>query len=135
MIRITLTSVFVEDQERALAFYTGVLGFAKKIDMELPGGAGRWLTLVSPADPDGVQILLEPAGHPAAQAYQKALHEGGIAATSFEVDDIRREHERLAAAGVVFRMNPTKAGMVTVAVLEDTCGNLIQLHEVTRPNP
>ena len=135
MIRITLTSVFVEDQDRALAFYTGVLGFAKKIDMALPGGAGRWLTLVSPADPDGVQLLLEPAGHPAAQAYQKALHEGGIAATSFEVDDIRREHERLLAAGVVFRMNPTEAGMVTVAMLDDTCGNLIQLHEVTRPNP
>jgi catechol 2,3-dioxygenase-like lactoylglutathione lyase family enzyme len=130
MIRITLTSVFVEDQERALRFYTEVLGFMKKIDMELPGGADRWLTVVSRADPDGVQLLLEPAGHPASQAYHKALHESGIAATSFEVDDLRKEHERLTAAGVVFRMDPTKAGSTLVAMLDDTCGNLIQLHQV-----
>lgn len=130
MIRITLTSVFVQDQERALRFYTEVLGFLKKIDMELPGGTDRWLTVVSRADPDGVQLLLEPTGHPASQAYQKALHESGIAATSFEVDDLAKEHERLTAAGVVFRMGPTEAGTTRVAMLDDTCGNLIQLHQV-----
>jgi catechol 2,3-dioxygenase-like lactoylglutathione lyase family enzyme len=130
VIRITLTSVFVQDQERALRFYTEALGFLKKIDMELPGGKDRWLTVVSAADPDGVQLLLEPAGHPASQAYQKALHESGIAATSFEVDDLRKEHERLTAAGVVFRMGPTEAGTTLVAMLDDTCGNLIQLHQI-----
>jgi len=125
MIKIPLTSVMVDDQAKALEFYTEVLGFTKKADF--PAGEGRWLTVVSPAAPDGVQLLLEPTGHPASKIYQKALFEDGIPLTSFAVDDIQAEYERLTKLGVVFRTKPTKAGPVTVAVIEDTCGNLIQL--------
>jgi len=126
-MKITVTSVMVDDQARALDFYTRVLGFLPKRD--LPAGEGRWLTVVSPAAPDGVELLLEPNAHPAAQAYQKALHTDGIPLTSFAVDDLAKEHARLEALRVVFTTKPTPMGPVTAAVLDDTCGNLIMLVE------
>lgn len=125
MIKIALTSVMVEDQAKALAFYTDLLGFVKKTD--IPMGEARWLTVVSPAAPDGVELLLEPTHHPAAKVYQKALWDSGIPLTSFAADDVQAEYERLTKRGVVFRTRPTAAGPVKIAVLEDTCGNLIQL--------
>lgn len=125
MPRINLTSVFVDDQERALRFYTEVLGFQKKNDV--PTGEYRWLTVVSPEDPDGVELLLEPEGHPAARPFKEALVADGIPFTSFAVDDVRRAHEDLTAKGVTFLQPPTEMGPVTTAVLDDTCGNLIQL--------
>ena len=125
MITISTTSVLVDDQAKALQFYTDVLGFVKKTDVPL--GDFRWLTVVSPAAPDGVQLLLEPNAHAAAKVFQKALLDDGIPLTSFAVDDIQAEYERMRKLGVVFRTNPTKAGPVTIATLEDTCGNLIQL--------
>lgn len=125
MPRINLTSVFVDDQERALRFYTEVLGFQKKNDV--PAGEYRWLTVVSPEDPDGVELLLEPEGHPAARPFKEALVADGIPFTSFAVDDVRRVHEELAGRGVTFLQPPTEMGPVTTAVLDDTCGNLIQL--------
>ena len=124
-MRINVTSVFVDDQAKALAFYTDTLGFVKKTDM--PAGAARWLTVVSPDAPDGVELLLEPNAHPAAQAYQQALVADGIPATSFAVDDVQAEFDRLSAAGVTFTQPPTEMGPVTTAVLDDTCGNLIQI--------
>ena len=124
-MRINLTSVFVDDQAKALAFYTDVLGFLKKTDA--PAGEFRWLTVVSPEAPDGVELLLEPNDHPAAQAYQQALVADGIPATSFAVDDVRAEFDRLSAAGVTFVQPPTAMGPVTTAILDDTCGNLIQI--------
>ena len=127
-MRIDLTSVFVDDQERALGFYSEVLGFQKKRD--LPAGEFRWLTVVSPEAPDGAELLLEPNAHPAAQAYQRAIFEAGIPATSFGVDDVRTEFERLRGQGVRFTTEPTETGMATIAVLDDTCGNLIGLHQV-----
>jgi catechol 2,3-dioxygenase-like lactoylglutathione lyase family enzyme len=126
-MRITLSSVLVEDQARALTFYTEVLGFVKKAD--LPAGQFRWLTVVSPEGPVGVELLLEPNAHPAARAFQTALLEDGIPAASFASGDVEGEYERLSRLGVVFRTRPTKAGPVTVAVFEDTCGNLIQLYQ------
>jgi catechol 2,3-dioxygenase-like lactoylglutathione lyase family enzyme len=129
-MKITMTSVLVDDQARALEFYVGVLGFVKKMDMELPGGAGRWLTVVSPEAPDGVQLLLEPDQHPAAKPFKRALFEDGIPATSFEVEDIQKEYERLTEREVAFCTKPTNAGPATIAVFEDTCGNLIQIHQV-----
>ncbi len=131
-MKITLTSVLVDDQSKALEFYVGVLGFLKKIDMELPGGA-RWLTVVSPEAPDGVQLLLEPDQHPAAKPFKKALFDDGIPANSFEVVDVQKEYERLRGRGVGFKMKPTNAGPTTLAIFEDTCGNLIQIHQVTGP--
>lgn len=125
MPRINLTSVFVDDQERALRFYTDVLGFQKKNDV--PTGEYRWLTVVSPDEPDGVELLLEPEGHPAARPFKEALVADGIPFTSFAVDDVRRVHEELSAKGVTFVQPPTEMGPVTTAVLDDTCGNLIQL--------
>jgi catechol 2,3-dioxygenase-like lactoylglutathione lyase family enzyme len=130
MMKITMTSVLVDDQAKALEFYVGVLGFVKKMDMDLPGGAGRWLTVVSPEAPGGVQLLLEPDQHPAARPFKSALFEDGIPATSFEVEDIQKEYERLMQRGVAFRTKPTNAGPATIAVFEDTCGNLIQIHQV-----
>ena len=122
-MKIVLTSVYVQDQEKALAFYTEVLGFVKKTDIpEI-----KWLTLVSPADPDGVELLLEPLGLPAAQVYQKAVFDQGIPFTSFGSDDIQAEFERLKDLGVKFRVEPKKVGDVTIAIFEDTCGNLIQM--------
>jgi catechol 2,3-dioxygenase-like lactoylglutathione lyase family enzyme len=124
-MRINITSVFVDDQDKALAFYTDRLGFVKKTDM--PAGEFRWLTVVSPEAPDGVELLLEPNDHPAAQAYQKAIVADGIPATSFAVDDVQGEFDRLKAAGVSFTQPPTPMGPVTTAVFDDTCGNLIQI--------
>ena len=126
-MRIILSSVIVEDQDKALAFYTGVLGFVKKQDF--PVGQFKWLTVVSPADPDGVELLLEPSDNPAARVFQKAVFEQGIPLATFGVDDIQGEYERLAKLGVAFRVKPTRTGPVTVAVFEDTCGNLIQIAE------
>ena len=124
-MKINLTSVFVDDQAKALAFYTDVLGFVKKTDM--PTGEHRWLTVVSPEAPDGVELLLEPNDHPAAQAYQQAIVADGLPATSFAVDDVRAEFDRLSEKGVAFVQPPTEMGPVTTAVLDDTCGNLIQI--------
>jgi uncharacterized protein YndB with AHSA1/START domain/catechol 2,3-dioxygenase-like lactoylglutathione lyase family enzyme len=126
-------SVFVEDQDEALRFYTNVLGFVKKQDK--PVGEFKWLTVVSPEDPDGTELLLEPNANPAARTYQKALFEQGIPIAAFAVDDVELEHERLTKLGVTFRTKPTPVDTTKIAVFEDTCGNLIQLYEVvTRPD-
>ncbi|MYR61426.1 VOC family protein [Streptomyces sp. SID625] len=124
-MRIHLSSVFVDDQEKALRFYTEVLGFVKKHDV--PVGPDRWLTVVSAEEPDGTELLLEPSGHPAVRPYKSALVQDGIPATSFAVDDVHAEFERLRGLGVRFVQEPLEAGPVTTAVLDDTCGNLIQL--------
>ena len=124
-MRINLTSVFVDDQAKALAFYTDVLGFLKKTDV--PIGTDRWLTVVSPEAPDGVELLLEPSSHPAVAPFRDALVADGIPFTSFTVDDVRTEHARLESAGVVFTQPPLEMGPVTTAVFDDTCGNLIQI--------
>jgi catechol 2,3-dioxygenase-like lactoylglutathione lyase family enzyme len=124
-MKITVTSVFVDDQDVALAFYTDKLGFVKKT--ELPAGEHRWLTVVSPDDPDGTELVLEPGGHPAVGPFKAALLEDGIPFTSFGVDDVQAEYERLQALGVRFTQAPLAMGPVTTAVLDDTCGNLIQI--------
>ncbi len=124
-LRIVVTSVLVDDQAKALQFYTDILGFQKKQDIDL--GVGRWLTVVSPEDADGVELLLEPAGHPAAPPFKRALVEDGIPWTSFGVADVEAEYERLRTLGVVFTQPPTQMGPVTTAVFDDTCGNLIQI--------
>ncbi len=117
----------VDDQDKALRFYTEVLGFVKKVD--IPVGEARWLTIVSPEGPDDIELLLEPNSNPAvpAKEFQKALFEAGIPATSFAVEDVQKEYERLKALGVAFTIEPTNTGMVTVAVFDDTCGNLIMI--------
>ena len=125
-MRINVTSILVDDQARALAFYTDVLGFVKKTDIPLGGGA-RWLTVVSPENPDGVELVLEPDAHPAARPFKEALVADGIPFTSFAVDDVHAEHERLRAAGVRFVREPTTTGPVVTATFDDTCGNLIQI--------
>ncbi len=125
MIRINLTSVLVDDQDKALAFYTDVLGFVKKT--EIPMGEHRWLTVVSPDDPDGTELVLEPDSHPAVRPFKQALVEDGIPFTSFAVDDVRAEHARLRERGVRFTQEPLEMGPVTTAVFDDTCGNLIQI--------
>jgi catechol 2,3-dioxygenase-like lactoylglutathione lyase family enzyme len=125
VIRINLTSVFVDDQAKALAFYTEKLGFLKKTDV--PTGEARWLTVVSPAQPDGVELLLEPDGHPAAGPFKEALAADGIPFTQFAVDDVYAEVERLKKLGVEFTQDATDYGPVVTAVFDDTCGNLIQL--------
>jgi len=124
-MRITLTSVLVDDQDKALRFYTDVLGFQKK--MEIPLGEHRWLTVVSPEDPEGVQLVLEPDEHPAAQSFKQALAADGIPFTSFMVADVHAETQRLRALGVTFTQEPAQMGPVITAVLDDTCGNLIQI--------
>jgi catechol 2,3-dioxygenase-like lactoylglutathione lyase family enzyme len=124
-MRITLTSVLVDDQAKALTFYTDVLGFRKKAD--IPLGEHRWLTVVSPESPDGVELVLEPDAHPAARRFKAALTEDGIPFTSFTVDDVGHEYDRLLAKGVRFTQPPTPMGPVVTAVLDDTCGNLIQM--------
>jgi catechol 2,3-dioxygenase-like lactoylglutathione lyase family enzyme len=129
LLRIVLTSIFVEDQNRALAFYTDVLGFVPKTDMPL--GEARWITVASPADPDGVELLLEPNNNPVARAYQEGVYGQGLPATSFAVDDVQGEYDRLTALGVRFTQEPAAMGPVTTAVLDDTCGNLIQLAQIT----
>jgi catechol 2,3-dioxygenase-like lactoylglutathione lyase family enzyme len=133
MIKITICSVFVEDQDKALRFYTDMLGFVKKND--IPLGQFRWLTVASPVGQDGVELLLEPNENPAAKTYQASIYEQGIPATTFAVDDIQEEFERLTTLGVVFRGEPSATVGATVAVFEDTCGNLIGLHQVTSWRP
>ena len=124
-MRISLTSVFVDDQRAALAFYTDVLGFTKRRD--IPVGSDSWLTVVSPESPDGPELLLEPSSHPAVKPYRDALVEDGIPLAQFAVDDVHAEHVRLAGKGVVFTQPPTDIGSAVVAVFDDTCGNLVQL--------
>jgi catechol 2,3-dioxygenase-like lactoylglutathione lyase family enzyme len=124
-MKIVVTSVFVDDQDKALRFYTDVLGFVKKT--EVPLGAARWLTVVSPEAPDGPELLLEPDTHPSVAPFKRALMEDGVPFASFAVKDVRAEHERLRSAGVRFTQPPVEMGPVTTAVLDDTCGNLIQI--------
>jgi catechol 2,3-dioxygenase-like lactoylglutathione lyase family enzyme len=124
-MRINLTSVLVENQAQALRFYTEVLGFVKKT--EIPLGEHSWLTVVSPEDPDGPELVLEPDEHPAVRPFKSALVEDGIPFTSFAVEDVAAEYERLVARGVRFTQAPTDMGPVTTAVFDDTCGNLIQI--------
>jgi catechol 2,3-dioxygenase-like lactoylglutathione lyase family enzyme len=124
-VRINLASVLVDDQQKALRFYTDVLGFVKKTD--IPMGGHSWLTVVSPEDPDGVELVLEPSEHPAVGPFKAALVADGIPFTSFAVDDVHTEYERLSGLGVTFTQPPTAMGPVTTAVLDDTCGNLIQI--------
>ena len=124
-MKIVTTSVLVDDQAKALAFYTDVLGFVKKTDV--PAGDDRWLTVVSPDAPDGVELLLEPDAHPAAKPFKDALVADGLPFTSFAVDDVQAEFDRLSALGVTFTQPPTVMGPVMTAVFDDTCGNLIQI--------
>jgi catechol 2,3-dioxygenase-like lactoylglutathione lyase family enzyme len=124
-MKIVVTSVLVDDQEKAYRFYRDVLGFLPKVDV--PVGKHRWLTLVSPDDPDGVELLLEPDEHPAAEPFKSALVADGIPFTSFGVEDVAAEHQRLTALGVNFTQPPVAMGPVTTAVFDDTCGNLIQI--------
>lgn len=128
-MKISLNSIIVRDQAQALRFYTEVLGFEKKLD--LPAGEYRWLTVVSPEEPEGTQLSLEPNVNPAAATYQRALFEAGIPLTAFAVDDIVGEVERLKARGVVFRSEPSDVGGAVIAMLEDTCGNLIQIYQTS----
>ncbi|MDA3648409.1 VOC family protein [Saccharopolyspora indica] len=124
-MKIYVTSVFVDDQRKAQKFYTEKLGFQVKHD--IPLGEASWLTLVSPEAPEGTELLLEPDGHPAVKPYKTALVDDGIPATSFQVEDVRAEFERLTGLGVRFTQEPTEMGDVTTAVFDDTCGNLIQI--------
>ena len=124
-MRIHLSNVYVDDQDHALDFYTRVLGFVKKT--EIPLGEARWLTVVSPDEPNGTELVLEPADHPAVKPYREALTSDGIPYTSFSVDDVRMECKRLQKLGVRFTQEPIEMGPVTAAVFEDTCGNLIQI--------
>ena len=132
-MKIKLTSVFVDDQEKALRFYTEILGFIKKND--IPVGEFRWLTVVSPEGPDDIELLLEPNDNPAAQTFQQALLEQGIPLTAFAVDNIQGEYQRLLNLGVAFYSKPTAAGPTAIAIFEDTCGNLIQIYEDPPPSP
>ena len=130
-MKIKLTSVSIADYDKALKFYTEVLGFVKKRDIPLGGGA-RWLTVVSRQEPDGTELLLEPnADYPAMKALKESLLNDGIPFTAFQVDDIPQEYDRLKKLGVEFTMEPTNMGMTTVAVFNDTCGNLIQIYQVS----
>jgi catechol 2,3-dioxygenase-like lactoylglutathione lyase family enzyme len=128
-MKIPFTSVLVDDQEKALRFYTDVLGFVKKT--EVPLGEHRWLTVVSPTEPDGVELVLEPDGHPAARPFKEALVADGIPFTAFRVDDVHAETARLKAAGVTFTQEPLEMGPLTTAVFDDTCGNLIQIQQLS----
>jgi catechol 2,3-dioxygenase-like lactoylglutathione lyase family enzyme len=127
-MRINLTSVLVDDQDKALRFYTEVLGFQKKT--EVPLGEHRWLTVVSPDDPNGTELVLEPDAHPAAKPFKDALVGDGIPFTSFAVEDVRQEFARLQSLGVEFAQEPVDMGPVTTAVFDDTCGNLIQIAQL-----
>ncbi|WP_094702445.1 VOC family protein [Brevibacillus laterosporus] len=126
-MKIKLTSIFVNDQDKALTFYTEVLGFVKK--RELPAGNFKWLTVVSPEGPDDIELLLEPLGHPAAKTFQKEMFEAGIPVTAFAVEDIHKEYERMIGLGVVFKTKPIDMNETSIAVFNDTCGNLIQLFQ------
>lgn len=125
-MRIHLTSIFVDDQAKALQFYTEILGFVKKYDVPI-GEKDRWLTVVSPDEPGGTELLLEPAGHPVVKPYRDALVKDGIPLAQFAVDDVQAEYERLRGLGVRFTQEPLEMGPVTTAVFDDTCGNLIQI--------
>ncbi len=128
-MKITVTSIPVKDQAKALKFYTEILGFIKKHD--IPIGADRWLTLVSPQEPDGVELLLEPnAEYPTMKALKESLVKDGIPFTQFQVDDVHAEYERLKDLGVLFTIEPTDMGMTTAAIFDDTCGNLIQIYQM-----
>lgn len=124
-MKIVVTSLFVDDQEKALKFYTEKLGFVKKHDV--PAGEFRWITLVSPENQEGTELLLEPNNHPAAKDYQKKIYADGIPATMFAVENVQNEYERLLELGVKFFMEPKTMGEITLAVFDDTCGNLIQI--------
>lgn len=124
-MKIIVTSIFVDDQEKALEFYSEILGFVKKHDV--PAGEFRWITLVSPDDLEGTELVLEPNNHPAAKEYQKKLYNDGIPATMFGIEDVHQEYERLLKQGVKFTMEPRNVGEVTIAIFDDTCGNLIQI--------
>lgn len=126
-MKIKLNSIFVENQAKALAFYTDVLGFKKKQD--IPMGEFRWLSVVSPDELSGTELVLEPNANPAAKTFQEAIFKQGIPITAFEVDDIAAEAKRLKKAGVKFTMDPTSMGPVTLAIFADTCGNLIQIYQ------
>ncbi|ADT99118.1 MULTISPECIES: VOC family protein [Mycolicibacterium] len=128
-MRITYTSLLVDDQEKALRFYTEVLGFVVKHDV--PMGDARWITVVSPEDAEGTELVLEPDTHPAVTPFKDALVADGIPFTAFGVDDVHAEYERLVGLGVVFTLQPTNMGPVTTAVFDDTCGNLIQIQSTT----
>lgn len=127
-MKIKLTSVLVDDQDKALKFYTDILGFVKKED--IPVGNFKWLTVVSPEDTEGTELLLEPDDNPAAKTFKRSIFEQGIAATTFFVDDIEREYHRLKDLGVKFKTGPTDIGSAKIAVFDDTCGNLIQITQV-----
>lgn len=127
-MKIKLTSVMVDDQDKALTFYTEVLGFVKKTD--IPMGEFKWLTVVSAEGPEDIELLLEPMGFTPAKIYQKALFDAGIPLTAFNVEDIHKEYERLKNLGVIFNSKPTEMGSATLAVFNDTCGNLIQMYQV-----
>ncbi|MBI1321669.1 VOC family protein [bacterium] len=127
-MRIVMTNVFVDDQEKALHFYTEVLGFVKKND--IPMGEHRWLTVVSKSATDGVELVLEPSSHPAVKPFKSSLAGDGIPYASFGVDDVQAEYDRLSALGVIFTQPPVNMGPVTTAVLDDTCGNLIQIAQM-----
>ena len=130
MLKVTLTSILVDDQAKAEKFYTQMLGFVKKQDF--PAGGARWLTVVSPAAPDGVELVLEPAGYPFAKTYQKALYDAEIPLTALGCDDILAEYERMRKRGVKFRGEPVKMAedMPLMVMFEDTCGNLIQIYQI-----
>lgn len=127
-MRINLTSVLVDDQDKALRFYTEILGFTQKHDV--PMGEHRWITVVSASHPDGTELVLEPDQHPAARPFKEALVADGIPFTSFDVDDVHAEYERLSGLGVVFTRPPLEMGPVITAVFDDTCGNLIQIAQL-----
>ncbi|MCL4270780.1 MAG: VOC family protein [Anaerolineales bacterium] len=129
-MKIKLASVSIDDYDKALKFYTEVMGFLPKRDIPLGEGA-RWITVVSPEDPNGTELLLEPnAGYPAMKALKESLVKDGIPFTAFEVNDIQGEYERMKSLGVEFTMEPTNMGMTTAAVFDDTCGNLIQIYQI-----
>ena len=130
-MRILFASVFVDDQDKALKFYTEKLGFIKKADVS--AGEYRWLTVVSPEDPNGVELLLEPSENPAAKTYKNTIFNEGIPAASFGVDNVEKEYERLKSLGVKFTMEPMNTGPATIARFDDTCGNLIQIQKLNRP--
>ena len=129
-MKIKLASVPIDEYDKALKFYTEVMGFQQKRDMPLGDGA-RWITVVSPEEPDGVELLLEPnAAYPAMKALKESLVRDGIPYTAFQVNDIQAEYERMKSLGVQFTMEPTNMGMTTAAILDDTCGNLIQIYQL-----
>ena len=132
-MRIKLTSVMVDNQDKALNFYTRVLGFKKKHD--IPVGEFRWITVTSPESSDDLELVLEPNDNPAAKAFQEAMFSQGIPIASFEVTNVAAEFARLTAEGVAFTRPPTEAGPVILSIFADTCGNLIQLYQPTQPRP